>query len=272
MKKGIIILLFFLAIFLIILSWDRELFRRELIANIKENRYENIEKTLSARWKTYSLDFYDNEGNTPLYLAISLEYPVYKNVFKIAKFLLQKGANPNLPAKSDVQIDAQKHEGEIYPLMCILNNFNIRGNPHEDIEMINCLLSNGANANAGYSIDNKANLIPLMLACHIGNPEVVKMLLEHNAKPSFVQKYCGIRLSEHNYDAFDNILTTKQVENENDRYEIIRLLIKHGYNLKKQCLRNIEKINLIQKFIALNKEKSPELSSYLREQMKDLNK
>jgi ankyrin repeat protein len=103
------------------------------------------------------LNTYSPDGFTPLGFAS------YFGRTDIVEFLIEKGADPNIPAANPFRV-APIHSS------VASNNF----------EITKLLLDNGANPNA----KQQNNITPLHSAAHLGNSEITKLLLERGADPN----------------------------------------------------------------------------------------
>ncbi|MBX2842757.1 MAG: ankyrin repeat domain-containing protein [Flammeovirgaceae bacterium] len=101
------------------------------------------------------INSHSGDGFTPLGLASFFGY------FGLAKFLLDKGANPNLASNNQFKV-APIHSA------CAISNYKI----------VELLIKNGANVNA----KQIQGVTPLHSAAHNGETEIVKLLLENGAE------------------------------------------------------------------------------------------
>ena len=97
---------------------------------------------------------YANDGFTPLGLAS------YFGQFEVARYLVLKGADVNLPSNNGFNV---------FPI-----HSAAAGN-HTDI--VKLLVTNGANVN----VKQQAGVTPLHSAAQNGNPDMLILLLEHGA-------------------------------------------------------------------------------------------
>jgi len=97
---------------------------------------------------------YANDGFTPLGLA------AYFGQFEVARYLVLKGADVNLPSNNGFNV---------FPI-----HSAAAGN-HTDI--VKLLVTNGANVN----VKQQAGVTPLHSAAQNGNPDMLILLLEHGA-------------------------------------------------------------------------------------------
>ena len=95
----------------------------------------------------------DSSSRTPLHVA------VYRKHHETARALLRLGANPNA-------FDAQRYD--IVTIAAV----------HNDIEMLNIALQNGASAR---NVTTPADSTALITAAHLGHVEAVRILIAHKA-------------------------------------------------------------------------------------------
>ncbi|GGD91395.1 ankyrin repeat domain-containing protein [Maribacter cobaltidurans] len=100
------------------------------------------------------LNTHSNDGFTPLSLA------AFFNQTKIAKSLVELGADPNLSATNPSKVNA------LHAAMA-----------KENYELCKLFIENGADVNAV----QMQNVTPLHSAVHRGNLDLVKLLIENNA-------------------------------------------------------------------------------------------
>ena len=118
-------------------------------------------------------------------------YAAQKNLSKVAKLLLESGANPNLQSHSgetalffnivngSAEIESlplnstkiSKYGGETALMYTIIYN---------SIDVAKLLLENGANPN----LQNSGGDTPLIFASIMNNSKVLKMLLKYKADPN----------------------------------------------------------------------------------------
>lgn len=150
-----------------------------------------------------TLNYSDQHGNTPLFMAIN------GNHVEIVKALLKAGANPNIPGDYRVSTSRWGHTGSIPPLVQALSNLEIaqalieagalldatdregltaflHATMSNNIPMITLLARAGANVNAHYPTTGKT---PLMEAISKGDQKLVKLLLALGADINAQDRY-----------------------------------------------------------------------------------
>jgi len=113
---------------------------------------ERIKKFLDS--KPELINTFSSDGFTPLGLSCFFGH------YEIVKYLVEKGADVNIPSSNSFQV-APIHSATA------ISNYDI----------IKLLIKNGADVNA----KQQSGVIPLHSAAHNGQSEIIKLLIDHGA-------------------------------------------------------------------------------------------
>lgn len=165
--------------------------------------YTQLVNLLIQTGITPTLNYTDQHGNTPLFMAINGNY------VDIVKALLKAGANPNIPGNYSVSTSRWGHTGSVPPLVQAVSNLEIaqalieagahldatdregltaflRATMANNIPMIQLLAHAGADINAHYPNTGKT---ALMEAITKGDIKLVTTLLSVGADISAQDRY-----------------------------------------------------------------------------------
>ena len=191
------------------------------------------------------------ENSTPLHFA------AYLGHFKIAKILVNSGANLNATNfRTETPLHAAIAKGKYAISKYLLKN-GAEVNPDDKkfyaplmIAVINCrvdlvklLLSHGALVNVDYNFAGKIET-PLQVAIKDENLEITEVLLKRGADPNFVENF------KYTYPAIDQAIET-------GNSEIIKMLLKYGAHFGiflKQALHSSKGIAKIEMLITIGME------------------
>jgi ankyrin repeat protein len=143
-----------------------------------------------------------NEGfsNTPLILALQNNAPA------IVKYLIDSGADPNIPVKAS---DPQNNEIFMSPLVMAIQR--------NDLNMVKYLTSKGANVNGDWPYT------PLNIAILTNSPSIVQYLIQKKANVNQTDTKTGCTTLMIALNAFGNLATLN--------LEIIKQLVENGANI-----------------------------------------
>lgn len=160
----------------------------ELIKSVRDNDMANIRSLL----KYVNINFQDDRNeHTPLYMAVCC------NHLNVIKYLLEKGADPNITVTtfdangkihqgfSTAMIASQRGYNEALQLLLkykvdvnlLHNTLNTALHMARDLNITKKLLEHGADPN----IQNFENETPLHIASGVGYNETTKLLVKHGA-------------------------------------------------------------------------------------------
>lgn len=181
-------------------------------------------------------------GETPLFLATYFQH------YEIVKFLLEKGANPNIPcsnSQSPLMVSILNQDLEIFKLLIEYNSeINYQNNDKETAlhlcykpkssEFCKILLEN----NADYTIKNYIGLQPFIYFLNHGKYKCLLYFLDH-----------GLEFTEN----IKNIITTNYfLYNLNDEESIYKLFISDCINLN--IISEKEKVIMKEIYYKFNKK------------------
>ena len=189
---------------------------KTLITEAIRGNFDRIKTYLGSE---FDVNFADEDRRTPLFVAS------YKGHLEIAKFLLSKGAKPDLDNKhGETPLYIASQEGHTKIVELLLNNkvepnlarsdgatslFVALENGH--LEVVKLLLSAGANPNKA----RNDGVTPLLMASQEGYKEIVKLLLDKGVDPNLSNK---------------DRITPLLMASQEGYTEIVKLLLDNGAN------------------------------------------
>ena len=168
----------------------------------------------------------DNVQKSALYFALVNTHCVDENqIYKCAKLLIRANANIESLSKHKTayliaqaikkEIEAEKDNIDIDTLVKAIMN--------KDMETFNRMLDKNINVDR---LDSEYQSTPIMFAAEIGQVDMIKKLLSHNASLNDIEvdgKVKNVLLYALHYS---------KCENDNDKYQCARLLIKAGADIE----------------------------------------
>lgn len=170
-----------------------------------------------------------NEVSDNIKLENNLTYQVSKGTLDDVEELLKEGINPECYSKNRKEnVVAKDGQETTLFYLCSTNNVS------QQLEKLQLLIDYGADVNRVTYNCNKTREehefigyndgcgeTPLMKACHIGNIEVVKKLIENGADVN-IREFSG-RTALHHAVFYDELESNEEVQ-----MEIIKILLENG--------------------------------------------